>query len=209
MPRSALAPPTELLSAVGSTACRDDAAASAIRAAVGPSSWCSSGSCRSSWNALCAQPKYRNHRWLSSPQLRLGPERAHSLPESWKKRQEPHPKGCGSCETWRCGESNPGPVAIIRDFSGRSPLRFSRPQHSHGQGADRPSRLKVPALSPTNNASSGSLADARNRDESYPGLTDFRTRSSGECEVGALVIGTYRFADIVNEISLHSRPASP
>src|SRR5690606_38373374 len=57
--------------------------------------------------------------------------------------------------------------------------------------------------------SSGSLDDARTRVESTPGLTDFRTRSGGECEVGALGIGTYWFARSVNEITLHPRPASP
>ena len=54
-----------------------------------------------------------------------------------------------------------------------------------------------------------SLDDASYRVESDPGLTDFRARSGGEGEVVARVIGNYRFADIVNEISLHPRPASP
>ena len=43
----------------------------------------------------------------------------------------------------------------------------------------------------TEATSSGSLVDAGDRGESIPGPTDFRTRSGGECEVGALVIGTY------------------
>lgn len=57
--------------------------------------------------------------------------------------------------------------------------------------------------------SSGSLDDARNRDESIPGLTDFEARSGGEGEVGALGIGTYWFARSVNEITVRPRPASP
>src|SRR5665811_2389830 len=61
----------------------------------------------------------------------------------------------------------------------------------------------------TRTTSSGSLADARDRVESYLGLTDFRTRSSGECEVGAVCIGTYWFAGSVDEITPHPRPASP
>jgi len=61
----------------------------------------------------------------------------------------------------------------------------------------------------TRTTSSGSLDDARNWSESYPRLTDFRTRSGGECEVGAVGIGTYWFAGSVDEITLHPRPASP
>ena len=61
----------------------------------------------------------------------------------------------------------------------------------------------------TKATSSGSLADARNRGESYLGLTEFGTRSGGEGELGALGIGTYWFAESVDEMTLHPRPASP
>lgn len=85
---------------------------------------------------------------------------------------------------------------------------FSRPQPSSRRSADRPSHLRVPVPSVTNDASSGFLDDARIRVGSSPGLTDFEARSGGEGEVGALGIGTYWLTDIVNEISLHPRPAS-
>ena len=45
--------------------------------------------------------------------------------------------------------------------------------------------------------------------EAVPGLTDFGARSGGEGEVGASVIGTYWFAQGVDEMTAHSRPASP
>src|SRR5690625_869654 len=90
----------------------------------------------------------------------------------------------------------------------QSVLAVSRPQRSHRQVADRLSRLKVPITSTTKAMSSGSLNDASYRNESYPGLTDFEARLGSEGEVGALRIGTYWFAEIVNEITLHPRPAS-
>jgi len=61
----------------------------------------------------------------------------------------------------------------------------------------------------TTGGSSGSLADAGYRAGSVPGPTDFRTRSGGECEVGALGIGTYWFARDINELTVRSRLASP
>ena len=45
--------------------------------------------------------------------------------------------------------------------------------------------------------------------EAVPGLTDFGARSGGEGEVGASVIGTYWFAQSVDEMTAHPRPASP
>ena len=45
--------------------------------------------------------------------------------------------------------------------------------------------------------------------EALPGLTDFEARSGGEGEVGASVIGTYWFAQSVDEMTVHPRPASP
>ena len=45
--------------------------------------------------------------------------------------------------------------------------------------------------------------------EALPGLTDFEARSGGEGEVGASVIGTYWFAQSVDEMTAHPRPASP
>lgn len=45
--------------------------------------------------------------------------------------------------------------------------------------------------------------------EAVPGLTDFEARSGGEGEVGASVIGTYWFAQSVDEMTVHPRPASP
>ncbi len=45
--------------------------------------------------------------------------------------------------------------------------------------------------------------------EAIPGLTDFEARSGGEGEVGASVIGTYWFAQSVDEMTVHPRPASP
>ena len=61
------------------------------------------------------------------------------------------------------------------------------------------SRLRHPA-SP--------LDDARIRDGDTLGLTDYRARLSSEGEVSALRVGTCCFAEIVNEITLHPRPAS-
>src|SRR6478735_9940640 len=43
----------------------------------------------------------------------------------------------------------------------------------------------------------------------YSGQRTSKTRSGGECEVGALGIGTYWFARIVIEITVRPRPASP
>ena len=40
--------------------------------------------------------------------------------------------------------------------------------------------------------------------EAVPGLTDFGARSGGEGEVGASVIGTYWFAQSVDEMTVHS-----
>ena len=45
--------------------------------------------------------------------------------------------------------------------------------------------------------------------EALPGLTDLGARSGGEGEVGASVIGTYWFAQSVNEMTARPRPASP
>ena len=45
--------------------------------------------------------------------------------------------------------------------------------------------------------------------EALPGLTDFEARSGDEGEVGASVIGTYWFAQSVDEMTVHPRPASP
>ena len=50
--------------------------------------------------------------------------------------------------------------------------------------------------------------DARHSSESNYWLTDFGARSGGEGEIGALVLGTYEFAEGVNEITLPPRPAS-
>lgn len=61
----------------------------------------------------------------------------------------------------------------------------------------------------TSDPGSGPLGDASYRAGSTPGLTDFRPRSGGEGEVGALGIGTYWFAEGVNEITPRPRPASP
>jgi hypothetical protein len=112
-------------------------------------------------------------------------------------------------DKWRWRESNPRPMAVKQVFSGRSLLRVSRPQRCHRQLADRPSHLSVQAAPMTKATSSGSLDDASIWSESYPRLTDFRTRSGGENEVGAVGIGTYWFAGSVDEITLHPRPASP
>jgi hypothetical protein len=115
-------------------------------------------------------------------------------PRGLTRERREAPPWRGLSGLWSCGESNPGPVTLFQDFSGRSLLCFSRPPHSRRQGADGPSHLKVPAAPVTRATSSGSLDDASYRVESDPGLTDFGTRSGGEGEVGALVIGTYRFA---------------
>ena len=53
-----------------------------------------------------------------------------------------------------------------------------------------------------------SLDDARVRSGITYGLTDYRARLGSEGEVSALCIGTYCFAEIVYEITLHPRPAS-
>src|SRR5690625_4402379 len=109
---------------------------------------------------------------------------------------------------WRWRESVSPPMAWQQSCCGCSLLRFSRPQRSRRQVADGLSHLGVPAAPVTRAASSGSLADARIRVESLPGLTDFEARSGGEGEVGALGIGTYWFAEVVIEMTLHPRPAS-
>ena len=46
------------------------------------------------------------------------------------------------------------------------------------------------------------------RSNAEPGPTDFEARLSSEGEVVARIFGNYLFAAIVNEIRLHSRPAS-
>jgi hypothetical protein len=97
-----------------------------------------------------------------------------------------------------------------RASPGAACLRFSRPQRSHRHVAAGLSRLEVPTIPTTRMVSSGSLVDASYRAESTPGLTDLVTRSGGECEVGALGIGTYWFtAVVVNELTPSPRPASP
>ena len=73
-------------------------------------------------------------------------------------------------------------VQLAMDFLGPSALA--------SKFADGPSRLSVPSAPTTSAESSGPLDDASYRVGSTPGLTDFRTRSGGECEVGAVGIGT-------------------
>lgn len=47
------------------------------------------------------------------------------------------------------------------------------------------------------------------RVENTPGLTDYRARLSSESEVRLRLVGSYWFAEVVYEITLHPRPASP
>lgn len=111
---------------------------------------------------------------------------------------------------WSCGESNPGPTVRAQDFSGCSSLAsFSAPVSHANKDTDGLSYLKVPPAPVTRVGSSGSLDDARIRDGSTPGLTDFEARSGGEGEVGASVIGTYWFTRSVLEMTVHPLPASP
>ena len=58
-------------------------------------------------------------------------------------------------------------------------------------------------------SSSGPLNDARNRVESVPGLTDYARCLGSESEVVLFRFSSYFFAESVNEIALHPRPASP
>src|SRR5665648_598437 len=110
---------------------------------------------------------------------------------------------------WRWRESNPRPTAVNQGFSGCSLLCVSRPQRSRRHVADGLSHLDAPAAPVTGATSSGALDDARNRDESTPGMTDYAARLSSEGEVGAIGSGTYWFAGSVDEITQHPRPASP
>ena len=91
----------------------------------------------------------------------------------------------------------------------QSAAAFLGPHDHADKIVDGLSQLKVPVTSLTKVTSSGSLDDASYRVESYLGLTDFRARSGGEGEVGALSIGTYGFARSVHEITVRPRPASP
>src|SRR5699024_2354590 len=111
---------------------------------------------------------------------------------------------------WRWREANPRPTVLPQDFSGCSLLAdFLGPSDHADKSLTGPVTLKLQTAQVTRTACSGSLDDARNRVESVPGLTDFYARSGGEGEVGAVVISTYWFARSVNEMTLHSRPASP
>ena len=82
----------------------------------------------------------------------------------------------------RSGDANPGILRV--QFANR----FSQLSHARKQGVNKLSHLKVPMLPMTNNISSGSLVDARNRDGSNPGLTDSRylLNLGSKSEVGAL-----------------------
>lgn len=135
-----------------------------------------------------------------------GPSRQETgLPAFYEERLRilRRPQGGGGGNRTRvrrqCPRSSPGAACY----------EISRPQRSHRQVADGLSHLGVPVAPVTWATSSGSLDDARNRVESYPGLTDFGARSGGEGEVGALGVGTYGFAWSVDEITMHPRPASP
>src|SRR5699024_11032501 len=130
-----------------------------------------------------------------------------------------NPRGCNEkrrvpavhgAREWRWRESNPRPTVLPQDFSGCSLLTdFLGPSDHADKSLTGPVTLEVQTAQVTRTACSGSLDDARNRVESVPGLTDFYARSGGEGEVGAVVISTYWFARSVNEMTLHSRPASP
>jgi hypothetical protein len=87
---------------------------------------------------------------------------------------------------------------------------LSQPRRSRGRVAEPGSVTVGVASSPvTGLSASGPLVDASDRAEGLPGLTDLHTRSGGEGEVGALCIGTYWFATMVDEITSPPRPASP
>lgn len=91
----------------------------------------------------------------------------------------------------------------------QSAERSARPRRSRELVADGPSCVKLPASPATWLTGSGFLNDARHRSGSYFGLTDYATRLGSESEIGAVLFGTYYFTEGVNEITLHSRPASP
>ena len=78
-----------------------------------------------------------------------------------------------------------------RTSPGAACYGLSQPRRSHRHVAEPGSvAVDVPAGPATGPLGSGLLADASYRVEGTPGLTDLRTRSGGEGEVGALEIGT-------------------
>src|SRR3954469_1717563 len=86
----------------------------------------------------------------------------------------------------------------------------SQPRRSRRQVAEPGSVTVDVASGPvTGPSASGPLVDASDRGEGVPGLTAYHTRSGGEGERGALSIGTYCFATMVDEITSPPRPASP
>ena len=86
----------------------------------------------------------------------------------------------------------------------------SQPRRSRRRVAEPGSVTVDVASSPvTGLSASGPLVDASDRGEGVPGLTAYHTRSGGEGERRLLVIGSYFFATMVDEITSPPRPASP
>lgn len=110
---------------------------------------------------------------------------------------------------WRWGESNPRPSLGKCGFSGRSLCRRSarlRPL-SQTPKSTSPAPEESRVTSRRRHAANP-LNDAGIRSGNTYGPTDYRARLCSEGEVSALGFGTYCFAEIVNEITLHPRPAS-
>ena len=110
---------------------------------------------------------------------------------------------------WRWGESNPRPSLSLHAFSGRSLCRRSARLRPLSQTPKSTSPVwEESHVTSRRRHTARPLDDARVRSGVAYGLTDYRARLRSEGEVSALCIGTYWFAEIVNEITLHPRPAS-
>ena len=104
--------------------------------------------------------------------------------------------------------SNSRPRILLR---AQSTVLYLSPQHCVDSPLDRLSWLSVGGTPPTWATPSGSLDDARHRAGSNSradGLKVQAAISGSENVVGAILFGTYWFARIVNELSVHSRLAS-
>jgi hypothetical protein len=96
---------------------------------------------------------------------------------------------------WRCRESNPGPPSLHEGFSVRSPrCLYSDPPVTRTSRCDDPSRCLLSPPAPRPGGQVSPLADAGVRGGEHPRSDRFHTRSGGEGEISATVVGTCFFA---------------
>ncbi len=93
---------------------------------------------------------------------------------------------------WRWRESNPRPLSLHQDFSGRSVrCLYSAPPVIHTSRCDGPSRCELSRPPPRPGRTVSHLADASIRAGDEPGLTDPLCYLGSESEIGAICIGAY------------------